>query len=265
MSVPPRRTARPATGDLDPCGQERPRSLPSTARLPRLQGRIRDVTDSDSGPSARPRTGRGWPHPRRALAGPLQYRLAQPGRQRGQRQQPGQRLGPQRAVPAAAHVSQCSTWRAVSRPVSTVSRPSQPASRAASSGQDSRPVRAMSSASIAFSRWSLACDARVCARLQETSSTAASSASSRLCRTVSSMTSCSCGFRSARVARISRRISACWAPGPVSGALPSSSAPFPRRPHRRPPRRCPAAGRTRPARCRTARPAAGRRPSGRPA
>ena len=107
-----------------------------------------------------------------------------------------------------AHVSQCSRCLAVSRPACTVSCPSQSASKAASSGHDSRPVRAMSNASRAVSRCSRAWVARVCARLQETSSTAASSASSRLCRTLSSMTSCSCGFSSARVSRISRRTSA---------------------------------------------------------
>ena len=102
MSVPSRRTGRPATGDLDPCGQERPRShlnkpTPTIARTEPRRDRLRfravgEAELDGAGPT------RG-----RALAGPLQFRLAQPGRQRGQRQQPGQRLGPQRAVPGTAH------------------------------------------------------------------------------------------------------------------------------------------------------------------
>lgn len=52
MSVPPRRAARPATGEQ--CGQGRPRPRPSTGRPPPLQGRIRDVTGSHRGPPTGP-------------------------------------------------------------------------------------------------------------------------------------------------------------------------------------------------------------------
>ncbi len=126
-----------------------------------------------------------------------------------------------------AQISQVSMCRAAIFPVRAVSFPSQPASKAPSSGHDCRPVRAMSSASMAFSRCSRACEARVCARLQETSSTVASSDSSRPCRTLSSMTSCSSGLSSERISRRTRRTTACSAPAAEAAAPAGPSSPAP--------------------------------------
>ena len=86
----------------DPCcdGRDgrRPAGIgPDPAPAEQAQGSPEARGPQRSGQPGQPATGgRG-----RAGGGPLQYRLPQPGRQLGQRQQARQHLGPQRAVPAA--------------------------------------------------------------------------------------------------------------------------------------------------------------------
>ena len=89
-----------------------------------------------------------------------------------------------------------------------VRRPSQPASRVASSSHSPRPARPTSSTARHVSSCSRARDSSACAWLRETPSTVATSAVSRPWRSWSSMTSRSPGFSPAVASSSSARRSA---------------------------------------------------------